>query len=62
MCSDSTKGIHPMSNNRLKIFTIAYLVIDGILGIVGSFSPPTVRGFGWAWDIHRFKSDDKALC
>lgn len=51
-----------MSNNRLKIFTIAYLVIDGILGIVGSFSPPTVRGFGWAWDIHRFKSDDKALC
>lgn len=39
-----------MSNNQLKIFTIACLVIGSLLGIVGSFSPPTVRGVAWGLD------------
>lgn len=39
-----------MSNNRMHLFTAACLVIGGILGMVGSFAPETVRGIAWGLD------------
>jgi hypothetical protein len=39
-----------MSNNRLAIFASASLVIGGLLGLVGSFSPPAVRAVAWGLD------------
>lgn len=39
-----------MSSNRLNLFTAACLVVGGVLGMVGSFSSPTVRGIAWGLD------------
>jgi len=39
-----------MSNNRLNLITVACLVVGGILGMVGSFSSPTVRSISWGLD------------
>jgi len=37
-------------SNRLKIFASASLVVGGVLGMVGSFSPSAVRGIAWGLD------------
>lgn len=39
-----------MNSNRLKTFTSACLVVGGILGMVGSFSSPAIRGIAWGLD------------
>lgn len=39
-----------MSSNRLNLFAAACLVVGGVLGLVGSFSPPTVRSIAWGLD------------
>jgi len=44
------QGVKSMSNNRLKSFAAACLVVGGVLGMVGSFSPSSVRGIAWGLD------------
>lgn len=39
-----------MSSNQLKLFAVVCLVVGGVLGMVGSFSPPAVRGIAWGLD------------
>lgn len=39
-----------MNSNRLTIFTAACLAVGGILGMVGSFSSPAIRGIVWGLD------------
>lgn len=39
-----------MNSNRLIVFTSICLVVGGILGLVGSFSPPAIRGIAWGLD------------
>ena len=39
-----------MNSNNLKTFTSACLVVGGILGMVGSFSTPAIRGIAWGLD------------
>ncbi len=39
-----------MNGKKLRIFTAICLVIGGVLGMVGSFSPPSVRGIAWGLD------------
>lgn len=39
-----------MSSNRLNLFAAACLVVGGVLGMVGSFSPSAVRGIAWGLD------------
>jgi len=39
-----------MNEKQLKIFTASCLVIGGVLGLVGSFAPPSVRGLAWGID------------
>lgn len=39
-----------MENNRLNWLAATGLVIGGILGLVGSFSPDAVRGVAWGLD------------
>lgn len=39
-----------MSRKRLGLFAAASLVVGGVLGMVGSFSPSTVRGIAWGLD------------
>lgn len=37
-------------SKRLSILASASLVVGGVLGMVGSFSPPAVRGIAWGLD------------
>jgi hypothetical protein len=37
-------------SNQLRFFTAASLVVGGVLGMAGSFSPPAVRGIAWGLD------------
>jgi len=39
-----------MSSQRLKVFAAVSLVVGGVLGMVGSFSPSTMRGIVWGLD------------
>lgn len=39
-----------MNSSRLAIFAAACLVVGGLLGLAGSFSPPAVRGVAWGLD------------
>lgn len=39
-----------MNSGRLALFAAASLVVGGVLGMVGSFSPPAVRGIAWGVD------------
>jgi len=39
-----------MSNQRLGLFAAASLVVGGVLGLVGTFSPPAMRGIAWGLD------------
>jgi hypothetical protein len=39
-----------MSNQRLSVFAAASLVVGGVLGIAGSFSPSAMRGIVWGLD------------
>jgi hypothetical protein len=39
-----------MSTNRLALFTAVSLVVGGLLGLAGSFSPPALRGIAWGLD------------
>lgn len=39
-----------MSSNRLKLLAAASLVVGGVLGMAGSFSPSSVRGVAWGLD------------
>jgi len=34
----------------LRLFAAASLVVGGVLGLAGSFSPPAVRGIAWGLD------------
>jgi hypothetical protein len=34
----------------MRLFTAACLVVGGILGMLGSFSPPAARGIAWGLD------------
>ena len=43
-------GVHGMSSNRLNLFAAVCLVVGGVLGMVGSFSPSAVRGIAWGLD------------
>ena len=37
-------------SNRLRLLASASLVVGGVLGMVGSFSPSAVRGIAWGLD------------
>ena len=37
-------------SNRLSLLASASLVVEGVLGMVGSFSPTAVRGIAWGLD------------
>jgi len=37
-------------SKRLRLFASACLVLGGVLGMVGSFSPPAMRGIAWGLD------------
>ena len=37
-------------SNRLNLLASASLVVGGVLGMVGSFAPPAVRGIVWGLD------------
>jgi len=39
-----------MNENKLRILTAVCLVVGGVLGMVGSFAPPSVRGIAWGID------------
>jgi uncharacterized membrane protein len=39
-----------MSNNKLRILASACLVVGGVLGMVGSFVSPAMRGIAWGLD------------
>ena len=39
-----------MSYKRLNVFTAVCLVVGGVLGMLGAFSPPAVRGIAWGLD------------
>ena len=39
-----------MKTNKLRILAAICLVVGGVLGIVGSFAPSTVRGIAWGID------------
>jgi hypothetical protein len=39
-----------VNSNRLSIFAAACLVVGGVLGMLGSFSPPAMRGIAWGLD------------
>lgn len=39
-----------MKKNQLPLFAAVCLVVGGILGMIGSFSPVTVRGIAWGLD------------
>lgn len=39
-----------MSSNRLALLAAVSLVVGGLLGLAGSFSPPSVRGVAWGLD------------
>ena len=39
-----------MNSKGLKVFTSACLVVGGVLGMVGSFSSPAIRGIAWGLD------------
>jgi len=39
-----------MSRTKLRLLASACLVMGGVLGMVGSFSPPAVRGIAWGLD------------
>lgn len=39
-----------MRSNRLAIFAAVSLAVGGLLGLAGSFSPPTLRGIAWGLD------------
>lgn len=39
-----------MRTSRLAIFASVSLAVGGLLGLAGSFSPPTVRGIAWGLD------------
>lgn len=39
-----------MSTNRLALFASVSLVVGGLLGLAGSFSPPAIRGVVWGLD------------
>lgn len=39
-----------MNSKRLALFAAASLVVGGVLGMVGSFSPSAVRGIAWGVD------------
>lgn len=39
-----------MSNHRVPLFAAVSLVVGGLLGMAGSFSPSTVRGVAWGLD------------
>jgi hypothetical protein len=50
LCSSFDYGAHSMSRKRLKLFASACLVLGGVLGMAGSFSPSDVRGIAWGLD------------
>lgn len=39
-----------MTSNRLALLAAVSLVVGGVLGLAGSFSPPAVRGVAWGLD------------
>jgi len=39
-----------MNNNRLNVLAAVCLVAGGVLGMVGTFASPTVRGIAWGLD------------
>ena len=39
-----------MSNNRLTLLASISLIVGGLLGLVGSFSPPAMRSVAWGLD------------
>jgi len=39
-----------MRSSRLAIFAAISLAVGGLLGLAGSFSPPTLRGIAWGLD------------
>ena len=39
-----------MNERKLRILTAICLVIGGVLGMVGSFAPPSVRSIAWGLD------------
>jgi hypothetical protein len=39
-----------MGKNRLPLFVAVCLVVGGVLGLLGSFSPASIRGIAWGVD------------
>jgi len=39
-----------MNEKKLRILTASCLMIGGVLGMVGSFTPPSIRGIAWGID------------
>jgi hypothetical protein len=39
-----------MSSARLRLLAAVCLIVGGVLGMVGSFAPPDVRGIAWGLD------------
>jgi hypothetical protein len=46
----SSQEFQGMSKNQLTLLASASLVVGGVLGMVGSFSPSAVRGIAWGLD------------